>query len=105
MNDQFDLTSEQITKIAKIYQILSNRIRLEILLFLRHVEQAVNVSTIVDHLHLAQPIVSKQLGILLKYQLVKRRKHGNHAFYTLGDSDVIQMIDAIMTHAKHEPMP
>ena len=70
-----------VSEAAKIYKVLSNSRRISILFFLRNASKEVDVSTISTTLDLAQPVVSKQLGILEKYNLVKHHKHGTHVFY------------------------
>ena len=79
-------TQAFIDEAAKIYKVLSNSTRL----------------TILYYLHLAQPIVSKQLGILYRYQLVSRHKEGIRVYYGLDDPHVIEMIDDMLNHVKHE---
>lgn len=91
-----------IGEAAKIYKVLSNSTRIEILYYLRHQSQEVDVTTIVNALHLAQPVVSKQLGILHRYQLVQRRKEGTRVWYALTDPHVVEMIDDMLNHVKHE---
>lgn len=93
---------ELIDEAAKIYKVLSNSTRIEILYYLRHQNGETAVSTIVGDLQLAQPIVSKQLGILYRYQLVRRRKEGTRVWYVLDDPHVIEMIDDMLNHVKHE---
>ena len=53
-----------VSEAAKIYKVLSNSRRISILFFLRNASKEVDVSTIATTLDLAQPVVSKQLGIL-----------------------------------------
>ena len=86
-------TQAFIDEAAKIYKVLSNSTRLNILYYLRHYDGEADVKTIVNDLHLAQPIVSKQLGILYRYQLVSRHKEGTRVYYALDDPHVIEMID------------
>lgn len=95
-------TSALIDEAAKIYKVLSNSTRIKILYYLRHQHQEVNVKTMVHDLGLAQPIISKQLGILFRYQLVCRRKNGTQVFYLLDDPHVAEMIDDMLNHVKHE---
>lgn len=90
-----------VNEAAKIYKVLSNSRRISILFFLRNSSGEVAVSTIATNLELAQPIVSKQLGILEKYNLVKHHKHGTPVFYFLNDPDVLFMIDAMIEHVEH----
>lgn len=82
--------------------MLSNSSRIEILYFLRHCDGEVSVSTIVENLQMSQPVVSKQLGILYRYQLVCRRREGTKVYYVLDDPHVVEMIDDMLNHVKHE---
>lgn len=82
--------------------MLSNSSRIEILYFLRHCDGEVSVSTIVENLQMPQPVVSKQLGILYRYQLVCRRREGTKVYYVLDDPHVVEMIDDMLNHVKHE---
>ncbi|WP_283587534.1 ArsR/SmtB family transcription factor [Limosilactobacillus viscerum] len=93
---------ELIEEAAKIYKVLSNSSRIEILYFLRHCDGEVSVSTIVENLQMSQPVVSKQLGILYRYQLVCRRREGTKVYYVLDDPHVVEMIDDMLNHVKHE---
>ena len=95
------LNTSLVNEAAKIYKVLSNSRRISILFFLRNSSKEVDVSTIATTLELAQPVVSKQLGILEKYNLVKHHKQGPHVFYFLNDPDVLSMIDAMIEHVEH----
>lgn len=95
-------TADLIAEASKIYKVLSNSTRITILYYLRHQNKEVNVKTMVNDLQLAQPIISKQLSILFRYQLVCRRKEGTQVFYTLDDPHVVEMIDDMLNHVKHE---
>ncbi|MBB1063467.1 ArsR/SmtB family transcription factor [Limosilactobacillus fastidiosus] len=95
-------TSKLIDEATKIYKVLSNSTRIKILYYLRYQHQEVNVKTIVSDLGLAQPIISKQLHILYRYQLVCKRKEGTQVFYLLDDPHVVDMIDDMLNHVKHE---
>lgn len=91
-----------INEAAKIYKVLSNATRIKILYFLRYQENDISVNEIVSQLKIAQPIVSKQLKILRQYQLVRNRKEGTKVFYILDDPHVVEMIDDMLNHVKHE---
>lgn len=87
---------------ATIYKVLSNSTRIKILYYLRHRDNATDVKTMVHDLEIAQPIISKQLGILYRYQLVCRHKEGTRVLYLLDDPHVVEMIDDMLKHVKHE---
>ncbi|GAX05931.1 ArsR family transcriptional regulator [Secundilactobacillus pentosiphilus] len=85
---------------AKIYKVLSNTNRIKILYFLE--DNEADVSTIVNNVDLPQPMVSHQLAILYRYQLVTRSKQGTHVFYCLDDPHILEMVDAMLGHVSHE---
>ena len=97
-----DTSDNLINEAAKIYKVLSNPTRIKILDFLRYQEIDIQVNDIVTQLKIAQPVISKQLGILRRYQLVRNRKEGNKVFYILDDPHVVEMVDDMLNHVKHE---
>ena len=78
---------------AKIFNALSEPIRLEIIKFLRDGEKC--VCEITPHLKLAQPVVSRQLKILKDAGLVKRRKKGTWHMYSIAQPEVCDVIDGV----------
>ena len=97
-----DTSDNLINEAAKIYKVLSNPTRIKILYFLRYQEIDIQVNDIVTQLKIAQPVISKQLGILRRYQLVRNRKEDNKVFYILDDPHVVEMVDDMLNHVKHE---
>jgi ArsR family transcriptional regulator len=78
---------------AKIFNALSDPVRLEILECLRDGERC--VCEIIPHVGVAQPIVSRHLAILKSCGLVRHRKEGNRRFYSVTDSAIFQVIDVV----------
>jgi DNA-binding transcriptional ArsR family regulator len=78
---------------AKIFNALSDPIRLEILEFLRDGEKC--VCEITPHLKLVQPLVSRHLKLLKDAGLVKRRKKGTWHLYSITDHRVCDLIDSL----------
>jgi len=78
---------------AKVFNALSDPIRLEIIEFLRDGEKC--VCEITPHLKLIQPVVSRHLKILKNAGLVKRRKKGTWHLYSLTDPEVCDLIDSL----------
>ena len=78
---------------AKIFNALSDPIRLEIIQFLRDGEKC--VCEITPHLKLAQPVVSRHLKILKDAGLVKRRKKGTWHMYSVTNPEVYEVIDRL----------
>jgi ArsR family transcriptional regulator len=78
---------------AKIFDALSDPVRLEIIEFLRDGEKC--VCEIAPHLKLLQPVVSRHLKILKDTGLVKSRKKGTWHLYSIASSEVCDVIDAL----------
>ncbi|MEM2995255.1 MAG: metalloregulator ArsR/SmtB family transcription factor [Candidatus Bathyarchaeia archaeon] len=78
---------------AKIFNALANSVRLEILECLRSGEKC--VCEIIPYVGVAQPIVSRHLAILKNCGLVKDRKNGNRRFYSVTDSAIFHVVDAV----------
>ena len=78
---------------AKIFNALSDPIRLEILDFLRDGEKC--VCEITPHLNLVQPLVSRHLRILKNAGLVQRRKESTWHYYSLTDERINELIDKL----------
>ncbi|GEO69322.1 ArsR/SmtB family transcription factor [Levilactobacillus acidifarinae] len=95
-----DVSEPIIEEAVKIYKVLSNVNRIKILYFLENNEA--DVSSIVAHVGLPQPLVSHQLAILFQYQLVTRSKQGKHVYYCLDDPHILKMVDAMLGHVQHE---
>jgi ArsR family transcriptional regulator len=78
---------------AKIFNALSDPVRLEIIDFLREGEKC--VCEIVPHVDLIQPVVSRHLKILKDCGLLKCRKEGNWRFYSIADNRIFKIIEAV----------
>jgi ArsR family transcriptional regulator len=78
---------------AKIFNALSDPVRLEILEFLRDGEKC--VCDIVLHVGIMQPSVSRHLAILKSCGLVKHRKDRNRRFYSVIDPAIFRVIDLV----------
>ena len=80
---------------AKVFNALSDTVRLEILDFLREGERC--VCEIVPHVGIIQPLVSRHLKILKDCGLVKHRKDGNRRLYSVTDPAIFKIIDSVTT--------
>jgi DNA-binding transcriptional ArsR family regulator len=78
---------------AKIFNALSDPIRLEIIAFLREGEKC--VCEITPHLKLIQPVVSRHLKILKNAGLVKRRKKATWHMYSITYPEVYNVINQL----------
>ena len=95
MNSSLEISDDLINEATKIYKVLSNSTRIKILYFLRYQDNDASVNEIVQALGIAQPVISKQLRIL-------RHKEGTKVFYILDDPHVVEMVDDMLNHVRHE---
>ena len=96
------IPNDLIDEAAQIYGVLSNSTRIKILYFLYYQENDVPVNEIVQNLGIAQPVVSRQVAILRQYQLVRFHREGKQVFYVVDDPHVVEMINDMLNHVKHE---
>jgi len=78
---------------AKIFNALSDPVRLEIVEFLRGGEKC--VCEIVPHVGLIQPLVSRHLRILKDCGLVRNSKKGNRRLYSITEPGIFKIVDAV----------
>lgn len=78
---------------AKVFNALSDPVRLEILEFLRDGEKC--VCEITPHVRIIQPLVSRHLKILKDCGIVKHRKEGNRRLYSVTDPAIFRIIDSV----------
>ncbi len=78
---------------STIFYALSDPIRLEIINYLRNGEKC--VCEIVPHLNLIQPLVSRHLKTLKDAGIVRCRKDGTKRMYSIVDSKIYALIDAL----------
>ena len=96
------LTADALELIAERFALLSNASRLTILQHICHEERT--VTDLVNLTGFKQANVSKQLGMLDKGGLVRRRVDGNRVCYSLADPALPRlcevMQDSIAEHQK-----
>jgi len=78
---------------AKVFNALADPVRLKILDLLRGGERC--VCEIVPYVGITQPLVSRHLAILKRCGLVKDRREGNRRFYSVTNSAIYKVIDAV----------
>ena len=78
---------------AKIFNALSDPMRLGIIDFLRGGEKC--VCEIVPYLDLIQPVVSRHLKILKDCGILKYRKDGNRRLYSIADPRIFEIVDGV----------
>jgi len=78
---------------ARIFNAISDPVRLEILEFLRDEEKC--VCDILLHVGIIQPSISRHLKILKDSGLVKHRRDTNRRLHSIADPAIIRTIDSV----------
>lgn len=94
------INDELLTEMSQLLQIAADETRLKILLCLFEGEKC--VSEIQCEINASQSLVSHQLKILRKANLVSSRKEKNYVYYFLDDEHVQLLISVAYKHAKEK---
>lgn len=89
-----------IAGLAEIFGVLADSTRLKICMFLSDSELC--VCDLAAMLSISESAVSHQLRLLRSLRIVKYRREGKMAFYTLDDSHVISLIKQGLDHAEEK---
>lgn len=81
-----------------LLNVASDYTRLKILYSIKDEDKC--VSTIVEEVGASQSLVSHQLKVLKKFNLVKTHKEGTKVFYTLADHHVDDLLHIVQEHAE-----
>ena len=87
---------EILDEMESILNIASDYTRLKIMYAISDGERS--VSDIVEEVGASQSLVSHQLKVLRKANLVSTRRVGTHVFYALADEHVMQLLDVVYEH-------
>ena len=95
-------SEELIDRIAEIFKVLSEPMRLKILDSLRHGEK--NVSELIKLTGSQQANVSKHLGIMKKAGVVTARRKGLNIYYSLKEKRFFGICDSVCEYLakRHE---
>lgn len=84
-----------------MFKALSDPGRLHTLIMLAAGER--NVGELADAEHDRVGTVSARLKVLLQARLVKRRREGKNAIYSIADDHVFQLVKNAVAHAGEHP--
>lgn len=87
---------EDVSGITEIFKVLADETRTKIAYLLLNRELC--VCDIADILGMSLPAVSHHLRLLRNLRLVKYRKEGKQAFYSLDDSHIDELIKVARDH-------
>lgn len=87
------LTDKVLEKVGERLRLLSEPMRLRLLYSLMDGEK--NVSELVQDTGALRANVSKHLGMLLDAGVVRRRKQGLNAYYSVADKTVYELCDLV----------
>jgi ArsR family transcriptional regulator, zinc-responsive transcriptional repressor len=88
---------QDLEQLSSLFRLLSDKTRLNILLWLAKGER--NVSSLCKELELPQPTVSHHLGLLRVNNLIANRRKGKQVFYALHSSVKLMEGDALEIEA------
>ena len=95
-----EVDDEPSLRLAEIFKILGDRTRIKLLSLLAHKEELC-VCDIAEALGMGQSAISHQLRVLRNAHLVKFRKVGKEAFYSLDDDHVVTLMQQGLDHVLH----
>ncbi len=94
------LTDENVMNLSQIFKALGDPTRLKIIDSLSREELC--VCDIADLLEMNQSAISHQLRVLRNLRLVKYRKEGKSAIYSLDDNHVLGLFKQGLEHINHK---
>lgn len=96
---KFPLSDETVNNMASIFGALSDPTRIRIIHALIQGEMRVHDLSVI--LNMTQSAVSHQLRHLKNLRIVKRRKEGRNAYYSIDDEHILTLFTTGFEHASH----
>lgn len=96
---EITLDTQTASRVAELFQALSDPSRVRILASLMHGE--VNVGGLASAVGISESAVSHHLRNLRLMRLVRTRKDGRQVFYSLDDDHIAGLIQSGMDHVVH----
>ena len=94
------LEDDTCLRLAELFKVLGDPTRIRLLTVLER-EQEMCVYDIAEALHMGQSAISHQLRVLRNARLVKFRKDGKEARYSLDDDHVVKLMTQGLEHVLH----
>jgi len=98
-----NLDRELARKMSDLFGALSDPSRVRIIAGL--LDQEVNVGELAGMVEMSESAVSHQLRTLRQMHLVRRRRQGREAYYTLDDEHVADLFQRGLDHIRHQSNP
>ncbi len=98
--EKVSLSEKTIHDMASIFRALADPTRIRIIHTLTKSEMCVHELSHV--LNMTQSAISHQLRYLKNLRIVKRRKEGRSAFYSIDDEHILTLLITGFQHASHE---
>jgi ArsR family transcriptional regulator len=89
-----------ISRLAEVFKIFGDNTRIRILWALFDKEMC--VYDIAEQLNMSQSAISHQLSTLKQARLIKFRRDGKNAFYSLDDDHVKRIIKQVLIHVDED---
>ncbi len=86
-------------KVAEVFKVLGDMTRIKLLALLSSADM--RVGDIAESLGMGQSAISHQLRVLRGARLVKFRKEGKEAWYSLDDDHVVKLMCQALDHVSH----
>lgn len=93
------LDDETSLRLSELFKVLGDKTRIK-LLSLLVVEEKMCVCDIAEALQMGQSAISHQLRVLRTARLVKYRKDGKEAWYSLADDHVVKLMCQGLDHVR-----